>query len=197
MARILVRVVEQAGGNTVLADLNRAEAVGEDVQRRAVQQRALGGRGGGRAERSNSHEGSRCQDPDAASCDQTTSDGLAGAMPLSSRPGRLDGFYRPRFRAVYGLPGLARTVLRLTVSRTSTTPWALTFSPVAGGGNWSVGVGATLGVGVGVGVGVCCAICVTLTERAGDGAEAVPAALRATAVCRARWRPRAARRYPP
>ncbi len=65
-------VVEEPRGEAVDADLHRSEAVGEDVQRRAVEHHALGVSRLWERKHGEDRKSSRHSDPDAASREQTT-----------------------------------------------------------------------------------------------------------------------------
>ena len=72
MGRVLLRVVEEPGGEAVDPHLDRAQAVGEDVQRCAVEGRALGVRGLRDGKQREGRQRDPQSNPDAASRPQIT-----------------------------------------------------------------------------------------------------------------------------
>jgi hypothetical protein len=72
VGRVLLRVVEEPRGEAVDPHLDRPQAVGEDVQRCAVERRALGVRGGRDSKQREGRQRDPHSNPDAASRPQTT-----------------------------------------------------------------------------------------------------------------------------
>ena len=84
MGGVLLGVVEQPGGEPVDAHLDRAQAVGEDVQRSAVERRALGVRGLRDGKQREGRQRDPQSNPDAASRPQTTAMVLQRGLSVSS-----------------------------------------------------------------------------------------------------------------